>query len=273
MTTPLDPVIAQIIPLLPLRDPDNMTPQSARDALSALAAARAAVPPPPVMSAEDSKVKGAAGFLAARVYRNTSGTSPTVLFFHGGGFVMGDLDTHDALCRTLASESGSRVLSVDYRLAPEYPFPAAIEDGFAAVKWIEDKATELEIDPNAIAVVGDSAGGNIAAVMCLLAKANKDVPHIAFQMMFYPSIALTRELLSRPFGQGYRLDDRAIQWFYSHYMPRDADPLDLRRQRREPGRGVDDHAGLSRRGSRDMTAARISRAVPGSISGQSSSRS
>ena len=85
MITPLDPVIAQIIPLLPLRDPTNMTPQSARDALRALADSRAAIPPPPVASAENSKVKGAAGFLAARVYRNTEGKSPTVVFFHGAG--------------------------------------------------------------------------------------------------------------------------------------------------------------------------------------------
>src|SRR5260370_11508229 len=94
MITPLDPVIAQIIPLLPLRGPETMTPQSARDALCALAASRAAVPPPAVMSAEDIKVKGAAGFLAARVYRNTNGKSPTVVFFHCGGWVAGDLENH-----------------------------------------------------------------------------------------------------------------------------------------------------------------------------------
>jgi len=102
MVTPLDPVIAEIIPLLPLRDPTSMTPQSARDALRALAASRAAVPPPPVTSAEDIKVKGAAGFLNARAYRCTSDKSPTVVFFHGGGWVAGDLDTHDRQARWLA---------------------------------------------------------------------------------------------------------------------------------------------------------------------------
>src|SRR3954452_21203662 len=95
MPAPLDPIVAQIIPLLPLRDPTTMTPQSARDALRALAASRAAVPPPPGASAEDSKVKGAAGFLNARTYRNTPGKSPTIVFFHGDGWVPGDLDTHD----------------------------------------------------------------------------------------------------------------------------------------------------------------------------------
>ena len=143
MTTPLDPVIAQIIPLLPLRDPDNMTPQSARDALSALAAARAAVPPPPVMSAENTKVKGEAGFLAARVYRNTSGTSPTVLFFHGGGWVAGDLDTHDRQARLLAIETGAVVVSVDYRRPPEVRFPGAFEDAFAAAKDVVERIAEF----------------------------------------------------------------------------------------------------------------------------------
>ena len=128
MVTPLDPVIAQIIPLLPLRDPTTMTPQSARDALRALAASRAAVPPPAVTSAEDIKVKGAAGFLNARAYRNSSEKSPTVVFFHGGGWVAGDLDTHDRQARWLAIETGAVVVSVDYRRPPEVRFPGAFED-------------------------------------------------------------------------------------------------------------------------------------------------
>src|SRR3954471_17536682 len=119
MTTPLDPIVAQIIPLLPLRDPATMTPQSARDALRALAAARAAVPPPPVASAVDTEVKGAAGPLAARVYRVTDQKSPTVVFFHGGGWVAGDLETHDRQARLLAIETGAVVVSVDYRRPPE----------------------------------------------------------------------------------------------------------------------------------------------------------
>ena len=136
MITPLDPVIAQIIPLLPLRDPEAMTPQSARDALSALAASRAAVPPPPVTSAEDIRVKGAASFLAARVYRNGSGKSPTVVFFHGGGWVAGDLETHDRQARLLAIETGAVVVSVDYRLAPEHPYPAGPDDCEDAALWL-----------------------------------------------------------------------------------------------------------------------------------------
>ena len=134
MIPPLDPVVAQIIPLLPLRDTATMTPQNAREALRALAASRAAVPPPPVMSAEDLKVKGAAGFLSARVYRNSNEKSPTVVFFHGGGWVAGDLDTHDRQARWLAIETGAVVVSVDYRRPPEVRFPGAFEDAFAATR-------------------------------------------------------------------------------------------------------------------------------------------
>src|SRR3954467_6789362 len=118
MTTPLDPIVAQIIPLLPLRDPTTMTPQSARDALRALAASRAHIPPPPVASATETQVKGAAGPLAARVYRVTDATSPTVVFFHGGGWVAGDLETHDRQARLLAIETRAVVLSVDFSRPP-----------------------------------------------------------------------------------------------------------------------------------------------------------
>lgn len=180
---------------------------------------------------ERLEMPGPSGPLALRAYTPVAAGGPTlpaIVYFHGGGFVMGDLDTHDGLCRTLANESGCRIFSVDYRLAPEHGFPAAIDDGFAALKWVEENAASLGIDPYDIVVAGDSAGGNIAAVMCLLAKANRNAPRIAFQLLFYPSIALTREFVTRPFGQGYRLDDRAIQWFYSHYMPPGTDPLDER---------------------------------------------
>ena len=230
---PLDPVVSALFQRLPdllTYEVWTKTPEDVRDAYRRLCSA-SDIKDAPIGKVEGFEAPGPAGKLALRAYTPVApgrAPLPAIVYFHGGGFVMGDLDTHDALCRTLASESGCRVLSVNYRLAPECPFPAAVEDGFAAIKWVETNAPELEIDPNAIAVAGDSAGGNIAAVMCLLAKANNGVPHIAFQMMFYPSIALTRELLSRPFGRGYRLDDRAIQWFYSHYMPTYADPLDER---------------------------------------------
>src|SRR6202162_2241003 len=163
MTTPLDPVIADIIPRLPLRDTDTMTPQSARDALRALAASRAAVPPPPVESVSDIQVKGAAGPLAARVYRVSREKSPTVVFFHGGGWVAGDLETHDRQARLLAIETGAVVVSVDYRRPPETRFPGAFEDGFAAVRDIFERIAEFGGDHARVGGAGDSGGGTLAA--------------------------------------------------------------------------------------------------------------
>src|ERR1700750_2009147 len=157
MTKPLDPVIAQIIPLLPLRDPTVMTPQSARDALRALAASRAAIPPPPVASAIDTEVKGAAGPLAARIYRVSDEQSPTVVFFHGGGWVAGDLDTHDRQARLLAIETGAVVVSVDYRRPPETRFPGAFEDGFAAARDVFARVAEFGGDAKRLGVAGATA--------------------------------------------------------------------------------------------------------------------
>ena len=229
----LDPSIRSLVERFPdfLTYPIwEKTPQEAREGYRKLC--EASDPKDvPIGKTEALEAPGPAGPLALRAYTPIAagGASlPAIVYFHGGGFLMGDLETHDALCRTLSSHSGCRIFAVDYRLAPEFPFPAAVEDGFAALKWVEENAPALGIDPNAIAVAGDSAGGNLAAVMCLLAKANKNAPHIAFQMLFYPSIRLTREFVSRPFGAGYRLDDRGIQWFYRHYMPAGADPTDER---------------------------------------------
>ena len=230
---PLDPIVTALFQRLP----DLLTymvwektPEEAREAYKKLCNA-SDVKDLAIGKSEQFEVPGPSGPLAVRDYTPVAAGGPSlpaIVYFHGGGFVMGDLDTHDALCRTLANESGCRVFSVAYRLAPESPFPAALDDAFAALKWIEENASALAIDPNQIAVGGDSAGGNLAAVVCLLAKANRGTPHIAFQMLFYPSIALTRDFVTRPFGQGYRLDDRAIQWFYSHYMPAGSDSMDER---------------------------------------------
>src|SRR3954469_16844460 len=170
MVTPLDPVIAQVIPLLPLRDPTTMTPQSARDALRALADSRAAIPPPAVASAENTKVKGAAGFLAARLYRNTNEKSPTVVFFHGGGWVAGDLETHDRQARLLAIETGAVVVSVDYRRPPGGRCRGAFEDGFAAMRDIIARMAEFGGDDTRVGVAGDSAGGNLAATVAIACR-------------------------------------------------------------------------------------------------------
>ena len=236
MITPLDPVIAQIIPLLPLRDPTTMTPQSARDALRALAASRAAVPPPPVMSAEDIKVKGAAGFLAARMYRNSTGKSPTVVFFHGGGWVAGDLETHDRQARLLAIETGAVVISVDYRRPPEVRFPGAFEDGFAAVKDIVARIAEFGGDVARVGVAGDSAGGNLAATVAI---ACRDAGiKLAGQLLVYPvtdvagNYADAKENARFPSraenAEGYFLSRAVMQWFAGHYLADAKDGADWR---------------------------------------------
>src|ERR1700682_4129358 len=129
VTAPLDPVIAKIIPLLPMRDPETMTPQSARDALRALAAARAAIPPPPVESAENTNVMGAATPLAARVYRVSREQAPTVGFFHGGGWVAGDLETHDRQARLLAIETRAVGVAADYPRPPATRLPRGLGGG------------------------------------------------------------------------------------------------------------------------------------------------
>jgi acetyl esterase len=226
MTTPLDPVIAQIIPLLPLRDPETMTPQSARDALRALAAARAAVPPPPVMSATDAEVKGAAGPLAARTYRVSDRTSPTVVFFHGGGWVAGDLETHDRQARLLAIETGAVVVSVDYRRPPETRFPGAFEDGFAAMRDVIARIAEFGGDPARVGVAGDSAGGNLAAAVAI---ACRDAGiQLAAQLLVYPvtdvagNYADAGENARFPSrienAEGYFLSRAVMEWFAGHYL-------------------------------------------------------
>jgi acetyl esterase len=226
MTTPLDPVIEKIIPLLPLRDPDTMTPQSARDALRALAAARAAVPPPPVASALDAEVKGAAGPLAARVYRVSDRKSPTVVFFHGGGWVAGDLETHDRQARLLAIETGAVVVSVDYRRPPETRFPGAFEDSFAALRDIFARVGEFGGDHSRVGVAGDSAGGNLAATVAI---ACRDASiKLAAQLLVYPvtdvagNFADAEENARFPSraenAQGYFLSRAVMHWFAGHYL-------------------------------------------------------
>jgi acetyl esterase len=226
MTTPLDPVVAQIIPLLPLRDPNTMTPQSARDQLRALAASRAAVPPPPVQSVNDAEVKGAVGPLAARVYRVSREKSPTVMFLHGGGWVAGDLETHDRQARLLAIETGAVVVSVDYRRPPETRFPGAFEDGFAAMRDVIARIAEFGGDKTRVGVAGDSAGGNLAATVAIACRdAGID---LAAQLLVYPitdalgNYADAKENARFPSraenAEGYFLSRAVMEWFAGHYL-------------------------------------------------------
>jgi acetyl esterase len=229
MPAPLDPVIAQIIPLLPLRDPATMTPQSARESLRALAAARAAVPPPPVDAVADIKVEGGAGPLDARVYRIGTTPAPTVVFFHGGGWVAGDLETHDRQARNLAIATGAVVVSVDYRRPPETRFPGAFEDAFAAARDVFNRVAEFGGDARRLGVGGDSAGGNLAAATAI---ACRDAGiKLAAQLLVYPvtdvvgSYADAAENARYPSraenAEGYFLSRAVMEWFSGHYL---ADP-------------------------------------------------
>jgi acetyl esterase len=170
------------------------------------------------------------GALSLRVYSPVGAEGdalPGVLFFHGGGWVLGDLDSHDALCRRLANEAGARLVSVDYRLAPESIFPAAVEDCYAAACWLRENASALGIDPERIAVAGDSAGGNLAAVTCLLAK-QRGGPRFIFQLLIYPvTRAISGTESMRAFAEGYFLEEDALRCFLDHYAP-GADPGDWR---------------------------------------------
>jgi acetyl esterase len=169
---------------------------------------------PKDVEARDVSVAGADGELPARLYRplGAGDAGPGLVFFHGGGFVIGDLETHDGLCRRLAAWSGVRVLAVDYRLAPEHPFPAAHDDALAAAGWAFDHAAELGFDPARIAVGGDSAGGNLAGATAI---AMKDDPkrRIAFQLLLYPGVWPEGETQSRKDLDGPVLTREALAWF------------------------------------------------------------
>ena len=216
--------------------PTTLTPQSAREALRALAAARAAVPLPPVASAEEAKVKGAAGFLAARVYRMGTDKSPTVVFFHGGGWVAGDLDTHERQARYLAIETGAVVISVDYRRPPEVRFPGAFEDAFAAVRDVVERIAEFGGDRNRIGVAGDSAGGNLSATAALAAR-DAGIK-LAAQLLAYPATDLFGNFADKAENarfpsrtenaEGYFLTRAVMEWFCGHYLADKAHGADWR---------------------------------------------
>jgi acetyl esterase len=169
---------------------------------------------PKDVEARDLSVAGAEGEIPARLYTPPGAESPgpALVYFHGGGFVIGDLETHDGHCRRLAAYSGARVLAVDYRLAPEHPFPAGHDDALAATRWAFDHAAELGVDPARIAVGGDSAGGNLAASIALDLR-NDPARKIAFQLLLYPGIWMEEETASRRELDGPVLSKEVLAWF------------------------------------------------------------
>ncbi len=219
---PLDPDAARVLELMRGRPRiETLTPAQAR-ANSVAGRAVTAPEPAEVASVRDLLAPGAAGPIALRVYRAAGpapdATLPLLVFFHGGGWVVGDLDSHDTTCRALANEAGAVVVSVDYRLAPEHPFPAAVEDCIAATEWAAAHAGELGADAQRLAVGGDSAGGNLATVVALAARDSAS-PKIGFQMLIYPVIDFAEERQSwRRLAEGFGLTATGMRWYAAHYL-------------------------------------------------------
>ena len=183
-----------------------------------------------VASASDMTLDGAAGPLRGRLYvpPGATGAGPLLLYFHGGGFVVGDLETHDNLCRFLARRAGLRVLAVDYRLAPEHPFPAPIEDAVAVFRFAVEHPEELGADPARIAVGGDSAGANLAAGVARIAG-GAGGPAPAFQLLFYPWVDLSSERRSHElFAEGFYLTRSDLHWYRRHYLADESQAADPR---------------------------------------------
>lgn len=187
--------------------------------------------PAPMADVGERQVPGPAGALRVRIYsppRAEDGPAPGLIFFHGGGLVAGSLETHDGICRALGHASGCRILSVDYRLAPEARFPAALEDAGAATRWVIGHAEDLRLDPRRLGVAGDSAGATLAAAVCQgLAEAGEG--GIALQVLICPILDYRAQTVSRhEFAEGFLLDQGTLEHDLRHYLDASADPGDPR---------------------------------------------
>ncbi len=224
----LDPELVPILAVLEelgIPDPATVSPQELRETMTMPPAEN----PTPVASVAERTLPGPAGEILARVFHpGGSEPLPLLVYFHGGGWVVGDLDSHDETCRLLCNGADAIVVSVDYRLAPEAPFPSGLEDCYAATQWVCENAAELGGDADRVAVGGDSAGGNLAAAVCLLAR-ERGGPSLRHQMLVYP---VTDSDFDRPSyldnAEGYFLTRGMMQWFWGHYLADDSqasDPL------------------------------------------------
>jgi acetyl esterase len=171
-----------------------------------------------------------AGAVPLRLFRPAAGVLPVLVYFHGGGWTIGDLDTHDVLCRQLARDSGCVVVSVDYRIGPEHRFPAAVDDCIEATRWVQAQAAPLQVDASRLAVGGDSAGGNLAAAVCIaLRDAGAGAALPAFQLLIYPATDMRAVAPSHSHnGDGYLLTHDSIRWYREQYITDPAQWLDWR---------------------------------------------
>jgi acetyl esterase len=199
----------------------GMPPAEARAHARLEAEIIAARPQIPMARVEELMLPGPAGPVAARLYvpHAAEAPAPLLVYYHGGGWVIGDLDTHDVVCRQIASLAQAVVIAVDYRLAPEHRFPAAADDAWSATTWIASHATELGLDPTRIAVGGDSAGGGLAALVSILARDSRKL-RLALQVLVYPVLDLRAQSESySKYAEGYLLTRAAMRWYIAQYAP------------------------------------------------------
>ncbi len=233
MTMPaLHPQIRQVLSAMAearLRPIEAMTPAEAREQMEATARARKAEPLP-VARVEERMAPGPAGEIRLRLYwPDAAGNLPAIVYYHGGGHVIGSLDTHDLVARNLCAGAGALVASVDYRMGPEHRFPAAVDDSFAALRWVHAHAASLGADPDRLGVHGDSAGANLAAVAALMAR-DAGGPKLRLQSLVYPVADYTMSGASYArYAEGYGiLTKDAMAWFRGHYLRAPADAEDWR---------------------------------------------
>ena len=224
---PLDPNVELLLQTIQQQAPPPLREVGVAEAREGITLLHALCNPVDIGRAEDHTVPGASGDVPIRIYSQaTEAALPVVVYLHGGGWTIGDIDNYDQVCRKLAIASGLTVVSVDYRLAPEYTFPCAVEDAYAVTRWIAEHSDELGVDGSRLAVAGDSAGGNLAAVTSILAR-DRGAPTIAFQVLIYPVIDGTMSFPSyKENAEGYLLSADDMAWFYEQYVGPDVDRKD-----------------------------------------------
>ncbi|MFO1117050.1 MAG: alpha/beta hydrolase [Beijerinckiaceae bacterium] len=220
---PVDPDAQNLLAMLKAAGRPPLTSLSPEEARAAYLAGRVLLQPdlPQVAELKDMSAPGPHGDVPLRFYRGATApatNAPALLFAHGGGWVIGDRDSHDYVCRKLANDAACVVVSIDYRLGPEHKFPMAIEDSLAATQWLAKEASSLGVDPKRLAVGGDSAGGNISAVLALLAR-DGIAPAVVFQLLLYPAVDMNMDAPSfARIPDDYPLSPSVARWFRDHYM-------------------------------------------------------
>ena len=230
---PLDAEARMILDLMKQSGRPELQTLSAKEgrAQADVLSERAEADAPDVARVEDGALPGPAGAIAYRRYwplGSSAATLPTLIYYHGGGFVIGNLETHDSTCRRIANKSGCQVIAIDYRLAPEHPFPAPVDDAIAAFRHIRDHAATFATAAGTLAVGGDSAGGNLAAVVCQAMRDAKQ-PGPSFQMLIYPATdSVNANASRRDNSEGYFLTEKLMAWFFDKYAPKGVDQSDMR---------------------------------------------